>query len=171
MTNLLQTLAAAPRECIYALINEADKKVQIHCTTNFLTHISKLTQELSHLNNQALKADLDKIQLVILETNFNSAADRYAQYKRIAGEYRTKGYEFYNELSVVQYKLRESYKYKGGKPYYFIELVGGKGSKPVLVGVFAKWREARGFQDMYYKDGIITKVVVADNELTRGWYV
>lgn len=169
LETLLGVLSTCPKECLYCLINESDRRIQVYSTSNFISHISKLIQELGNLNNKAIKDDIQNIKVLILETEFNNSISRNNRFKQVVEGYKAKGYKFYNDLSVVQYRIRESYRYKNYKAYYVIELLGSKGSKPILVGAFSKYREARAFQDKYYKHGIITSVVFSDSEETKLW--
>jgi hypothetical protein len=166
---VLQDLCSLPKEAVYCLINEKDKRVQVFQTSNLVSHIGKLVLEIGSLNNKNLRLDLNNIKLLIVETKFENKESRNNVFKKTVEKYKKLGYEFYNELSVAQYKLKESFQYRNHKAYYVIELVGAKGSKPIVVGVFTKWREARTFQDKEYPNGCIEKVVFADNEDTKNW--
>lgn len=171
LETVVQVLSTSPKECLYCLINEKDKRIQVYSTSNFLSHLSKLVQELGSLNNKELLIDLknNKARLLILETEFPNKLSRNNKFRQVVQKYKNLDFGFYNELSVVQYRLREIFRYRNNKAYYVIELVGSKGTEPVVVGVFTKWREARGFQDKYYPSGCITEVVIADNDETRTW--
>lgn len=169
LETLMQVMATAPRECVYGLINESDKKVQVYSTANFLSHLTRLVQELGSVNNQAIKEDLENIVLVVLETEFPNIESRNNKYKTWVAKYKSQGYEFYNDLSVVQYKVKESFRYKDRKAYYVVELVSRKGGKAILLGAFSKYREAREFQNKHYKEGIIGNVVYAENAETEIW--
>ncbi len=169
LETILFTLANSPKECVYSLVNEKDRKVQVFSTSNFISSVCRLVQDLGNYNNEELLKDLNNIKVCILETEFNSKESRNNSYKRIVARYKTQGYEFYNELVVVQYRLKESFQYKGGKPYYVYELVSHKGSKAIVVGVFSKYREARSWSEGHYPNGTIPKVVIAENIETKTW--
>lgn len=166
---LFKDLCMLPKEGLYCLINEEDKKIQIYNTVNIISSISRLSQEIENLNNSELKKDLDKVKLKILETNFKCKDSRNIRYKQVIQSYKDRGYKFYNELSVVQYIVKETFQYKDLKAYYVIELVNPSSRINIVVGVFRKYREARKFLKDYYPDNTIPKITIAENEDTKLW--
>lgn len=164
---LFYDLTQCPKECVYALVNEADKRIQVYSTGNFLSHFSKLIQELGTLDHKPLVADLEKIELVFLETRFENRKHRDVKFKYQVDKYRNLGYNMYVDLSLTNYRIRECYKHRDGKSYVVLELRGSKGVKPILIGVFSKYKKAKAFLEEHYKDGIVTDVVKASTEETK----
>lgn len=168
LSNLLSILGSAPKECLYALVNEEDKRIQIGSTSNFIAHISKLAQELGSLNNRVLCADLGKLKLLILETEFRDRAHRKNRYREIHTRYKNLGWSFYSDTNITKYKLKTSYKSRNHVLYYVIELESNK--RRLVVGVFKTARDARSWKQTHYPDeNMITGVVVCDNEETKSW--
>ncbi len=169
-TELIETLfkglCSLPREAVYCLVNDSSKRIQIYSTSNLVAHLSRLTQEVGNYNNKELLKDLENLEFRILETEFPHEDSRSLKFKQLVEKYKKLGYEFYNDLNVASYRLKESFQYRDYKPYY---VVGSKGTKSILIGVFSKYREARSFQAQYYPEGTIPKIVVAENEETKGW--
>lgn len=171
LETLLATLASAPKECLYALVNKKDKHVQIFSTANFISHISKVTQELNTLKYKSLAADLDKIEVVILETSFGTGpTSRPNKLRKHESTYKKDGWTFYKDLNLARWKLKEGYKQWNQTLYYVLELETKAGQRCV-VGVFSKAKDASSWKAANYPlgDNIVVEVVVADNELTRSW--
>lgn len=169
LETVLGVLAQSPRECLYAVINESDKRIQIYSTSNFVSHVSRLAQELEHLNNRLLKEDLHKVKVVVLYTEFRDKKHRYNLYRSEIQKYKNLGWTFYSDRNIAQYTLHEAYRYKDHVLYYVIELVARNNDR-IVVGVFSKAREARDWRDTNYPNrDIITEIVVADNDLTGSW--
>lgn len=160
-------LSKCPRKCLYALINESDKRIQVYKTSNFLYHIVRILNEIDHLNNRNLKDDIGKIRLVILETVFTSTVSMNIKYRNQIDKYRNLGYTFYKDSSIVNYNIKESYRQYKNKMYYMVELVNTRRDS-VLLGVFRSASEARLFISTNYGNGIVD-IIVSDDELTKSW--
>jgi hypothetical protein len=168
-SSLLRYLSQAPKECLYALINESDKRIQVYSTSNFIGHISRIAQEIGTLENRILKHDLEKIKLCILETEFDTKLHRDNKYRALVTKYKAEGWEFYSDTNIAQYKIKEGYKTKDKQLYYVLELED-RNKRRLVVGVFDKASEARLWKYRNYpREGIITEIVIADNEWTRNW--
>lgn len=159
LETILKVMSSCPKECLYAVINECDKRIQVFSTSNFISHISRLAQELGHLNNKPLLEDLQNIKVVILETEFRDKKHRYSLYRREIQKYKDGGWTFYSDRNVALYRLNQGYKYKGHKLYYVVELVARNGDRTV-VGAFTKAKEAKRFISEHYSNDIITEIVI-----------
>lgn len=169
LENVLGVLTQSPRECLYCLINENERKVQVYSTSNFISHISRLVQEMNSLNNKELKQDLLKVKLVILETEFDNEEHRKRRFVSVCNKYKDSGYTFYRDTNIAQYSLKESYRYKKGQLYYVLELENPRGDR-TLIGVFKRAKEANEFKKLHYSNPeIITEVVKSQNEETQLW--
>jgi hypothetical protein len=169
LETVLSVLASSPREAVYCLINEEDKRIAIYSTSNFISHISRLSQELSSANNREIRRDLNKVKVTILETVFRDKRHRNNLYRSIVQKYKRLGWTFYKDTNITQYKLKESYRHRNAVLYYVLTLENPKG-RSIVVGVFEKARDARTFKASHYPDAeVITEVVVADNDLTKSW--
>lgn len=169
LENVLGLLAGSPRECLYALINEQDKRIQIYNTTNFISHISRIAQELNALNYQLLRSDISRVKVVFLETQFDSKLQRDNKHRSLVQKYRNEGWTFYSDTNTALYKLKESYKMRDKKLYYVLELENKQGRR-ILVGVFRKYKDAKHFKQTNYRnEDMVTEIVVSDNNETRSW--
>lgn len=168
LETVLSTLASSPKEAVYGLFNAEDKRCQIYQTSNFVSHVCKLVQEMGCLDHWQLRMDLSKVKLVILETEFRDKTHRSNKYRSLVHRYKEEGWTFYKDYNLAQYKMKEGYKRKGSDLYYVIELIGNK--RRLVIGVFRKAKEAREWRAHHYPNrDIITEVVVADNESTKNW--
>ncbi len=169
LETILNTLSTSPKECLYAVINESEKRIQIYSTSNFVSHVSRLAQEMNSLKYRLLRDDLNKVKVIILETKFRDKRHRDSLYREYTQQYKNNGWVFYSDRNIAQYKIHESYKYKNNVLYYVIELVTGDG-RYTVVGVFSKYKEARDWkQTSYPNEDMITGIVVCDNDLTSSW--
>lgn len=168
---LLETLpgllSVCPRKCLYAFINESDKRIQIYKTSNFLFHISRLFNEIENLNNREIRNDLSKIKLLILETEFNSDIQMNIKYRNLVNRYSNNGYIFYKDSSIVNYCIKESFRRRNGKMYYVIELENTRGDC-ILLGVFRSSYDAKSFINSNYGNGVVD-IIVSDNDITKMW--
>jgi hypothetical protein len=174
LETVLSVLATAPKECVYCLINEADRRIQIYSTSNFVSHLNYLIQNLGSLEHQQLRRDLNKVKVTILETKFDTKRHRDNKYRTLVQRYRSEGWTFYRDTNITLYTLKENYRMRDGVLYYVLELEnpkrGRKKDRNILVGVFNSHREAMAWKAKHYPlTGMITEVVVADNDETKSW--
>jgi hypothetical protein len=136
---VFQSILALPKQAIFVLLNEKDKKVYISYSTKFHSKLGSIAEQI-HDHTWRWKdmiKDKKKLQLQILET---SVQKNFVKYYR--DYYRNKGYELYNEKERIPLWYEFKLGYTQRKVVVFA--VDGHWNKTVL-GRFDTYEEARGF--------------------------
>lgn len=159
---LFQDLVTIPKRCVYALVNERDKKAYIAYSSNTLGSICNL------ISSNKLQEDWSKLQIKILET-IQSSNKLKIRYQHWTTYYANNGYRLYRDYKAVQYKLSidviEDHKRGVENRLLFIVRLVSRGYKSVTVGVFGSMEEMNEFIRLHYT--VIDDIVCADNELTK----
>lgn len=150
---------------IYALKNEADKRIFVSYGKNMLANFLRLLGALkTDKRNGLLLADIEKLELHILET---SPKD-YVEHMKIkvsdyCAQFQAGGYTLYR-----QYKDRHGYKVETVVSDRFLVEVWLKArvGYKLCVGVFRTVYEADEFVAANYKDRAYIYPIYAKNELT-----
>jgi hypothetical protein len=136
---MFQDLLNLPKQAIFVLINEKDKRVYVSFSSTF--HI-RLGSILSQFRDgtwrwKDMLKDKKKLSLVILETTVQKNFVKY--YKEL---YQKNGYTVYNEKEklplVYQFKINYSQR------KVLVVAVNARNDK-TLLGRFDTYEEARGF--------------------------
>lgn len=106
---MFQQILELPPACIFALVNETDKRVYISHTTRLPTRLGEMVDKmtLGTWKFPAMTEDKQKLELVILERG--DTEKYFVQY--FIGEYRKRGYTIYNETENLPRGYRFQIKY------------------------------------------------------------
>lgn len=135
-------LVASPDECIYALVNDEDKRVQIYSTKSFLSHLLKIVKESKLGCNGLMGEDTKKIRVVILETVLGK--DTRFLVSKYRTQYRDLGYSPYKSYRDANYKLVIELVAEGVSRYG-VYLRGY--NENTLLGEFKRYDEAKRYVD------------------------
>lgn len=151
---------------VFALVNEQDRKVDVRLGTNVLRSVARLITDIKSnaVRPVALKQDLQKLKLVILE---NEVADLGLCHAKWRNYYKEQGYTLYRSRPGSSYSLVVLIDYvpevHPNKLYFIVKLVGKSNS--IITGVFDNNIELQDFTSKYYSKGVV-EVVFASNNLT-----
>lgn len=169
--NLIKDLFNYPEMCVYGLVNDTDKRIYLGFTSNLPLALSRIIKDLKYSNGK-LKNDLDKLELIILEsiTDRNNLRVRYRVHQT---EYSNKGWMLYRrDNKLPNYKLRiDVVKASDGyiqKDYQVHIKLATRAGKELIVGAFSNYPDALEWANGAYEDkNNIINIVYADNELTK----
>lgn len=164
---LLKEIDAMSISCLFALQNEADKKVSLHMTGNLLRALERILPDLKASYSLSEDYQNDKIKVVILEEIRGS--DRKLRLNHWYKHFLELGYQYYNSPKIGKYEIRIEVEPISGKgDYWVLVKIKSSNGKKRVVGVFYKMEEAKEFVEKYYKSGIVT-LVYANNPLTKNY--
>lgn len=139
-------------ECIYALVNDTDKRAQVYHTKSFYKHLTRIIEEtkLGSMEYKTIAEDTKKIRIVILETkvdgNTRLVLERYRNY------YRDLGYTPYKVTTDKDYKVELQVIGVGRNTRYGVFLKGYNTN--ILLAKYKTYDRANGFIERHYKDGV-----------------
>lgn len=165
--NLFQELNSLPKQCVYGLFNEIDKRVYIGFTINILVTLPRLLNNINY-SNSLLKADLSKLEFRIIETIKENKSLRL-RYQYWCRNYSNNGYMLYREYKAIQYRtrievIRNPLDERTDLYMCAVKLVS-RGYKELTVGLFSNAAEAEAFVSEHYTS--IDSIIYADNYLTK----
>ena len=136
---MFQELLNLPKQAIFTLINEKDKKVYISYSTRLHSKLGSIAASLrdNTWRWKVMVKDKKKLQLVVLETTVERNFVKY--YKE---HYKALGYEIYNETEKpsLWYEFKITYSQRK----VLVVAVTTRNDKTTL-GRFNTYEEARGF--------------------------
>lgn len=151
---------------VFALINDSDRKVDVRYGTSLFRSIAVLVESFKNNSVQPLVLikDLQKLELVILETNISSPRVCHGKW---INHYKNLGYELYrtracNYNVVILIDLVPEL---SPRKYYFVVKLVDKHSS-ITVGVFDKHIDLQEFTLKQYAENIVNDIVYATNSLT-----
>lgn len=136
---MFQTLVSLPKQAIFVLLNEKDKKAYVSFSSRLSYKLGSIVTEMNEgtWRYKFMTRDRKKLSLVILETSVQKHFVKY--YK---DEYRNNGYELYNESERIPLQYRFVINYT--KNRVLVVAVNNNNDKEIL-GKFKTYDEARGF--------------------------
>jgi hypothetical protein len=151
---------------IYALRNDADKRIFISYGRNMLANFTRLLGALkTDKRNALMLADIEKLQLEIIET----IPRDYVQNLKVkvalySAKFQARGYELYREYrKPPQYKIEQIINQK-----FHVEVwLRSKYKYKLCVGVFKTVKESDDFIRDVYPDAAYIYPIYARNELTN----
>ncbi len=136
---MFQSFLNLPKQALFILINEKDKKVYISYSSKLHSRLGVIAVEITDRiwRYKDMVKDKKKLELRILET---TPQKHFVNYYR--NEYRNNGYELYNETERIplQYQFKLCYTVRK----VLVVAVDKRWNKTVL-GRFETYEEARGF--------------------------
>lgn len=165
--NLFVELNKLPKQCIYGLINNTDKRIFLGYSTNIVTALGRLI----NYSNNLFKDDLDKLELIVIEPIKNSN-DLRLKLKYWFKEYSNKGFLFYKKpINLPSYKLRidlmaDFRNVKEGNYLCYVKLISRR-YRELTVGVFNTYGEAELFCKKYYINGQVNNIIYSNNKLSK----
>lgn len=167
--DLISELIKLPSMCIYALINQPEKKIYLGFTTNIVTALGRITKDIKYSNEE-----LNNLPFVIIE----SPKDRinlYARFNYWYNYYSNKGYLFYNKnkpklpIYKVRIDLMSDFRLKyETSALCYVKLVT-RGYKELIVGIFKDYETAQEWTALNYSNGEVNKIVYSNNDLTKDY--
>lgn len=160
--DLLKLLYNMPKNSIYALINEQDKEIFLTYSTNSLSSLTRLINEIKA--GYGLSIDLSKFQYKLLEEIKNQQILAF-RFNYWYDYFKNDGYKLYNKRKPVNYKLNytvgQDFRNKANRLLYAILK---NRSKEIVLGVFDNINECTTFIQNY---GDLYSIKHADNNLTK----
>lgn len=151
-------LLALPDVCVYALINEVDRRCQVFSTTSLNSHLGSLMKDIKVSGEwSVMKDDISKLRLCILETLTDKRELKIRQSYWIES-FNKKEYKNYKDLSPVSYKVDIELAYRHGKLCYFVYLKNTRKDR-ILVGLFRLKASMDEFLNQSYPNGVIQKII------------
>lgn len=170
MENLMfQELYKLPDKCIYAFLNESDKKIYIGMAKNIVTSLSRNISEMKY-SNHPCKNDVSKLKFEILE-NIVTDRDLKLKYQYYSNKYKNEGWTLYRDYCAISYKVLIDVlnvnKLYGMPSIKCCVKLRSRGYRELTVGLFETVEEAEVFVANNYSNSPITNIIYADNKLTR----
>lgn len=137
-------MVACPDECIYALVNDEDKRVQVYSTKSFLSHLIGIVKETKYGFN-LMGEDTKKIRIVILETVLEG--NTRVLVSKYRNQYKDLGYKPYKEYKDSKYRLVAEPVGRYDELKYGVYLRGYNVND--LLGEFDTYAEAKRYMDTY----------------------
>jgi len=136
---MFQSLLNLPKQAIFILINEKDKKVYISYSSKFHNKLGSIAEQIrdNTWRWKEMIKDKKKLELKILETNIER---HFVNYYR--NEYRNNGYTLYNETERIP--LQYQFKIQYSSRRVLVVAVDKRWTRTIL-GRFETYEEARGF--------------------------
>lgn len=136
---MIQNLFNLPKQAIFVLLNERDKKVYLSYSSRLPQKLGSIVSEMSGgtWRYKEMIKHKKRLRLVIIETNIQK---NFIQYYK--NEYLKKGYELYNakEKAPLLYEFKIIYTQRK----VLVVAVNTRNDKTIL-GRFNTYEEARGF--------------------------
>lgn len=136
---MFQSFLNLPKQAMFVLINEKDKKVYISFSTRFHTKLGSIVTQMRDgtWRWKDMIKDKKKLEVKILETRVEK---HFVNYYRT--EYRNKGYTLYNETERIplQYEFKINYTSRR-----VLVVAVDRNYKKTILGRFETYEEARGF--------------------------
>jgi hypothetical protein len=158
---------------VWALVNEADKKVIVFHASNILEGITRNIKELktgTHKNKELL-ADKDKLSIKILAVVPNSNY-RLLEHTKWNKHFAKEGFKLYRKRNALEYsvKLKIQRTFYPNKTSYlaYVKLYN-RNHEAFIVGIFESVESAKKFIEENYSDDVFTPIY-ARNRLTREYF-
>ena len=157
--------------CVYAFINEQDKKIQVFSTTKGLTHminsLSKMATSGDYSHPEKMKKDFKKMKLVIIEKIETDSTETVLKIRHSywIEYFKSLGYSIYSENSPCQYSIETKVLSTGYKKLFGVYLTNRsrkRQGKDILVAVYTKKYEVDAFIEKHYGAGV--NDIVDDDE-------
>ena len=168
--SLLDLVLKCPKTGLFALINDADRLVEVSYSENLINAMASLITQIrdnTHTNRK-LRNDViqRKVRLVVLESPNDYLSLRHRQ--TVWTDYYTKvlRYDLYkSKLTLRLTPVIEVHEFKD-KVYHAVVFLKAKDRRMLPVGVFGHRKEAIAFIDEFYSK-LDFHLVSANNDLTR----
>lgn len=166
--DLINTLSQLPNMCVFALVNEKDKKIFIGKTTNLVTYLGRLINECQYSNKELLT-----LPFIILES-ITDKPNLYVRFNYWINYYSNKGYLIYKKPKYrLNYKLRidlmGDFRMQYEARHLFYVKILSRRYRELVIGVFDKIYDAEAFIADNYPNGI-ESVVYSSNSLTKEYF-
>jgi hypothetical protein len=154
----LNDLLALPECCVYALVNEVDRKCQVFSTSSLLKHLGGLIDDIRISGEwQSIQGDIQKVQVRILEVLKDEKNMRFHQSQWIK-RLNEEGYKNYKDISPVSYKVDIVLGFRHGNLQYMVYLMNKRKDRK-LIGLFTKKKEMNEFLHSHYPNGVVTSII------------
>lgn len=161
MESIFEALKTLNVAGVYLLVNLESKEVYVSYSSNIAGALVRLLSS---------NMFFPKFQFNILElvTDSINLRPRCQFYKDL---YSSNGYTLLNPKRVSNWKLRiesiNDFRDKAGKSLLFVVNLYSGAYKRLTVGIFESYESLQSFIDLHYARNLVTRIVYADNELTR----
>jgi len=148
----ISLLLDLPISGLYALQNDIDSKVYVLYSSNIYVALGKLLTGIKDRSNVALRDDVSKLRLVVLETcpsDFKLLRSRYNHWVDV---YSKKGYSSYRNYAGSKYKVSIRLVQTPTGDYEHRVYLVSKRSRKILLAVFLTATEADSWVAATYKD-------------------
>lgn len=159
MTKFIDQIVMLRQSGIYALVND-NKKIALICgSRNMLQHINNLLSNLDTLEFKSLKNDIENVELIILEYTDDISVITTKWIKH----YRNKGYSFYKERYLIDYKVKcDLVNIKNN--IQFLVYLENKNKDIIVLGYFSSKVDVDVWLNTNYPNGDITALIYKDNK-------
>lgn len=155
----MDTLLRYPRNAVYALINDSDKKVYVSYSVDVLLAIRRLLADYAVLDADYKSG---KIRIAILETiSDKKTMQLYVEHYQV--KYEGMGYSFYKRNRFVHYKIQIAIE---TDRLVYVFLVSRNYSK-LIVGIFSKMDQANAFKKVLENSNPILPVFALNGHTRR----
>lgn len=165
---MLREIIDLPDQCIYGLINNQDKKIFIGYTKDLVTALNRIGKDIKY-SNHILKNDINKLELIIIETINNEDLLR-SRYQFWYNKYSNMGFLHYRKYKAMGfYKLFIDVLMVNHihVPKVYVKLRWGR-SKELTVGIFDSVEECDAFINEFYPNkNNIASIIYSSNILTK----
>lgn len=162
-----QELYNLPEKCIYAFLNQKDKKIYIGFTKNLLQALERNLYYMKY-SNHPCKNDIANLELIVLE-NIVTDLDLRLRYEYYSNKYSNEGWRLYRNYKAIDYKVSIdviNIAISNGMPSIKCCVkLRRRGSNELIVGIFNSVSEAELFVSDKYSNGV-SNIIYADNKLT-----
>jgi hypothetical protein len=159
----LETLLGLPGECVFALENAPDKRVQVFSTASLARFLGQLVADMRLGSGEwtQLKDDAGKVELKILETGYDPKIRKLVHGHWIS-KYKEEGYEFYKDITPARFVVDIQLKHIYGHLQYAVSLKNTRKDK-ILIGLFRRKKDMTAWLNEHYPNGSVARVVKHDS--------
>lgn len=155
----MDTLLRYPRNAVYALINDSDRRVYVSYSVDVLLAIRRLLVDYAVLDADYKSG---KLRIAILETASDKRTMQlYVEHYQI--KYESLGYSFYKRNKFIQYKVQITIE---SDRLVYVFLVSRNYSK-LIVGIFSKMDQARAFKAVLESSNPVLPVFALNGHTRR----
>lgn len=158
-TDLINQIRQTPTYGVYALVNNADKRVQV-CYSNFIPEaVVRTLKKLSTNRHKSVKMteDQGKLELVFLERLFKQIDQKLAL-KKWVDYYSELGFEHYTKYTIANMRIKYEIGRSNHKAVVQVLLLSNRKNK-ILVGTFDSMPDAKSWVSHVYPKNKVTKVI------------
>lgn len=172
-------LMVMPKECVYALICEASKRVLVGYTSDLLLALQRINSDLETPKYMLLRNDINDVEIVVLEVGIQNNINKKIRVDHYVSDYLSKGYSLYTPSNLVKYTVYTDTIVHRATTFLVVYLKDRRCNK-MVVGLFRSKKVMDEFVNKYYPGLKCSGIYYADNKYTNeyrkknndnNWYI